>query len=83
MFHVAFHFGHGASHPRIVEIRRLGLVAGPSSPPGSASPRVIAKRLTCLDIFLLPHFGQAGWRPGFTRFARKLKIRRHFGQANS
>jgi hypothetical protein len=32
---------------------------------------------------LLPHFGQTGRRSGFMRFERKLKIRRHFGQANS
>jgi hypothetical protein len=50
---------------------------------GSLSPRAVAKRLICLDIFLLPHLGQTGGRPGFTRFDRKLKILRHFGQANS
>jgi hypothetical protein len=43
----------------------------------------MAKRLTCLANFLLPHWGQTGWRPGLIRFERKLKIRRHFGQANS
>ena len=50
---------------------------------GSWSFRDMAKRLTCLDNFLLPHLGQTGRRSGFTRFERKLKILRHFGQANS
>jgi hypothetical protein len=50
---------------------------------GSVNFRDMANRLTCLDIFLLPHLGQTGGRPGFTRFERKLKIRRHCGQANS
>jgi hypothetical protein len=31
----------------------------------------------------LPHLGQVGDRPGLTRFERKLKITRHFGQAYS
>ena len=53
------------------ELRRLKLFPG------------IAKRLTSLDNFLLPHFGQTGERSGFTHFDRKLKIFRHFGQANS
>jgi hypothetical protein len=36
-----------------------------------------------LDIFLLPHMGQKGRRSGLARLARKLKIFRHSGQANS
>jgi hypothetical protein len=50
---------------------------------GSFNPLLMANRLTCLDNLLLPHLGQTGRRPGFTRFDRKLKILRHFGQANS
>ena len=51
----------------------------------SLTPRGMAKPLICLAIFLLPHLGQpeTGSRSGFTRFERKLKIFRHFGQANS
>jgi len=36
-----------------------------------------------LVIFRLPHLGQAGGRAGATFLERKLKIFRHFGQANS
>ena len=60
------------------------------SPPADSSlagfsfkPLVMAKRLTCLASFFWPHWGQAGAWPGFTRLARKLKIFRHLGQANS
>jgi hypothetical protein len=43
---------------------------GPSGAPvpveadGSFKPLLTAKRLICLDIFLLPHLGQAGGRAG-------------------
>ena len=53
----------------------------PVFPAGSFNPRDIAKRLICFAIFLLPHFGQVGSRSGLRRFERKLKITRHFGQA--
>jgi hypothetical protein len=57
--------------------------SAPAGADGSFKPLLVAKRLTCLDNFLLPHLGQTGGREGFTRFDRKLKILRHFGQANS
>jgi hypothetical protein len=43
----------------------------------------MANRLICFSMALLPHRGQTGGRSGFSRFDRKLKIFRHFGQANS
>jgi hypothetical protein len=45
--------------------------------------RVQAKALTCLVNLRWPHLGQAGERSGATFLERKLKIFRHFGQANS
>ena len=49
----------------------------------SRSGEGIAKPLICFSIFLFPHFGQVGSRSCCIRFDRKLKITRHFGQANS
>ena len=43
----------------------------------------MANALICLFIFLFPHLGQTGRRSGLRRFDKKLKITRHFGQANS
>ena len=64
----------------------IGPSSSSSAPPlaaGSFNPFVMAKWLICLTIFLLPHLGQAGGRGGVSRLERKLKILRHFGQANS
>jgi len=59
VLHVALHFHHGALHPRIVHVghRRTTLLAFHFFARFRPRPRVMAKRLICFTIFLLPHFG--------------------------
>ena len=77
----------------MARITRGSSMSGIGGPPSSFSPGVaaagsfnpfdMAKRLICFTSCLLPHFGQTGEWSGLMRLDRKLKIFRHFGQANS